>query len=70
MTGTHPQNRRFGYARVTYGQTLHAQLEQRRGAGCTAKIYREKVTGAQRPPRASQNAEGPRPRRRGDGDAH
>src|ERR1700738_3274220 len=47
MTGTHPQNRRFGYARVsTYGQTLDAQLEQLRGAGCTAKIYREKVTGA------------------------
>jgi hypothetical protein len=33
-------------ARVsTYGQTLDAQLEQLRGAGCT-KIYREKVTGA------------------------
>jgi hypothetical protein len=44
---THPQNRHFGYARVsTYGQTLDAQLEQLRGAGCTAKIYREKVTGA------------------------
>ena len=43
---THPQNRRLGYARVsTYGQTLDAQLEQLRGAGCT-KIYREKVTGA------------------------
>ena len=41
-----PQNRRLGYARVsTYGQTLDAQLEQLRGAGCT-KIYREKVTGA------------------------
>ncbi|HEY5305654.1 MAG TPA: recombinase family protein [Pseudolabrys sp.] len=37
----------FGYARVnTYGQTLDAQLEQLRKAGCT-KIYREKVTGAQ-----------------------
>ncbi|MGC1885801.1 MAG: recombinase family protein [Stellaceae bacterium] len=36
----------MGYARVsTYGQTLAAQLEQLRGAGCT-KIYREKVTGA------------------------
>src|SRR6267154_1020638 len=46
MTGTHPQKRRLGYARVsTYGQTLDAQLEQLRGAGCT-KIYREKVTGA------------------------
>jgi DNA invertase Pin-like site-specific DNA recombinase len=29
----------------TYGQTLDAQLDQLRGAGCT-KIYREKVTGA------------------------
>jgi DNA invertase Pin-like site-specific DNA recombinase len=46
MTKTHTQNRRFGYARVsTYGQTLDAQLEQLRGAGCT-RIYREKVTGA------------------------
>ena len=47
MTETHPQNRRFGYARVsTMGQTLDSQLEQLRAAGCTAKIYREKVTGA------------------------
>src|SRR6266581_2605076 len=46
MTGTHPQNGRLGYARVSsYGQTLDAQLEQLPGAGCT-KIYREKVTGA------------------------
>jgi len=46
MTGTHPQNRHLGYARVsTYGQTLDAQLERLRGAGCT-KVYREKVTGA------------------------
>src|SRR5271167_762297 len=46
MTGTHPENRRLGYARdSTYGQTLDAQLEQLRGAGCS-KIYREKVTGA------------------------
>jgi hypothetical protein len=40
------EKRLIGYARVsTYGQTLDAQLEQLRGAGCT-KIYREKVTGA------------------------
>ena len=46
MAETHPQNRPLGYARVsTYGQTLDAQLEQLRGAGCT-KIYRGKVTGA------------------------
>src|SRR5438874_11627667 len=46
MAKNQPQNRRLGYARVsTYGQTLDAQLEQLRGAGCT-KIYREKVTGA------------------------
>ena len=46
MTETSPQNRLIGYVRVsTYGQTLDAQLEQLRGAGCT-KIYREKVTGA------------------------
>ena len=45
MTGMQPQNRCLGYARVSiYGQTLDAQLEQLRGAGCT-KIYREKVTG-------------------------
>jgi hypothetical protein len=46
MTGTRPQNRSLGYARVsTYGQTLDAQLEQLRGAGCI-RIYREKVTSA------------------------
>jgi DNA invertase Pin-like site-specific DNA recombinase len=46
MTETNLQHRRLGYARVsTYGQTLDAQLERLRGAGCT-KIYREKVTGA------------------------
>ena len=57
MTGTKlktkaeplPENRRVGYARVsTYGQTLDAQLEQLRAAGCNRRnIYREKVTGAQ-----------------------
>src|SRR5215469_509656 len=41
-----PQNHPIGYARVsTYGQTLDAQFEQLRRAGCT-KIFREKVTGA------------------------
>ena len=35
----------YGYARVsTADQTLDAQLEQLRAAGC-AKIYREKATG-------------------------
>ena len=48
MTESHPQNRRFGYARVTtVGQTLDSQLEQLRAAGCNSRnIYREKVTGA------------------------
>jgi DNA invertase Pin-like site-specific DNA recombinase len=47
MTEMDPQNCRFGYARVsTVGQTLDSQLEQLRAAECTAKIYREKVTGA------------------------
>jgi DNA invertase Pin-like site-specific DNA recombinase len=46
MSKNEPQNRLLGYARVsTYGQTLGAQLEQLRAAGCT-KIYREEVTGA------------------------
>src|SRR4029077_2178713 len=48
MTGTHPEKRLLGYARVsTYGQTLDSQLEQLRAAGCSSRnIYREKVTGA------------------------
>jgi DNA invertase Pin-like site-specific DNA recombinase len=48
MAETHLQNYRLGYARVSnYGQTLDAQLEQLRSAGCTNRnIYREKVTGA------------------------
>src|ERR1700740_2920988 len=48
MTETHPEKRLIGYARVsTYGQTLDAQLEQLRVAGCSSRhIYREKVTGA------------------------
>ncbi len=47
IKGLRPENRRLGYARVsTYGQTLDSQLEQLRAAGCTSKIYREKVTGA------------------------
>ena len=46
MPEKNPQKRTLGYARVsTYGQTLGAQLDQLRAAGC-AKIYREKVTGA------------------------
>ena len=48
MTETDPEKRLIGYARVsTYGQTLDAQLEQLRAAGCSSRnIYREKVTGA------------------------
>jgi DNA invertase Pin-like site-specific DNA recombinase len=48
MVETHFEKRLIGYARVsTYGQTLDAQLEQLRAAGCGRRnIYREKVTGA------------------------
>src|ERR1700750_3349763 len=48
MHETHPEKRLIGYACVsTYGQTLDAQLEQLRKAGCASRnIYREKVTGA------------------------
>ena len=46
MTGIDRPFRLIGYARVsTYGQTLDAQLEHLKTAGC-AKIYREKTTGA------------------------
>ena len=46
MTETHPQKRSLGYARAsTHGQTLAAQLEQLRAAGC-ARIYRETASGA------------------------
>jgi len=46
MTETDLKARRVGYARVSaYGQTLDAQLEQLRKAGCV-KIYREKASGA------------------------
>ena len=48
MTETDPEKRLIGYARIsTYGQTLDAQLDQLRAAGCSSRnIYREKVTGA------------------------
>ncbi|MDE1905899.1 MAG: recombinase family protein [Rhodospirillales bacterium] len=46
MTEKEPSSRLIGYARVsTYGQTLDAQLEQLKAAGC-ARIFWEKATGA------------------------
>jgi DNA invertase Pin-like site-specific DNA recombinase len=45
MPAINSQNRRLGYARVsTHGQTLGAQLDQLRAAGCT-QIYREEGDG-------------------------
>ena len=46
MLETAPPSRLTGYARVsTYGQTLDAQLEQLKAAGCV-RVHREKATGA------------------------
>lgn len=45
MTESTPPNRLLGYARVsTVGQTLDAQLDQLRAAGCS-RVYREKASG-------------------------
>jgi DNA invertase Pin-like site-specific DNA recombinase len=44
MIGDNPLSQRLGYVSI-YGQTLDAQFDQLRKAGCT-EIYREKATGA------------------------
>jgi DNA invertase Pin-like site-specific DNA recombinase len=56
MVEIRPEERLLGYASVsTHGQTLAAQLEELRAAGCSSRnIYREKVTGA-RPDRRELN---------------
>src|SRR5689334_6905242 len=54
MTESKAQNWPLGYARVsTHGQTVDAQLEQLRAAGCRSRsIRREKLTGARADRRA------------------
>ena len=53
MTELEPQNRRLGYARVsTYGRTPDSQTAELHSEG-SAKIYREKASGARKPTAAS-----------------